>query len=219
MHVRTLPNVDIDYLDAVLLDGAGRMRLLGVASLREYPHDHLLVWAQKRGRYGFPTRELIARLKTLIGSKRVIEIGAGMGDLGFHLGITMTDSYIQTSPEMQLLYHTMGAKPIEPPPDVERLDAAAAVRKYKPEVVLASWVTQLYQPGDEGPPKKIGSSIYGVDEIDILAHCAIYIHVGNTEVHGDKRLLQRPHVELQGEPGLVSRGFDQSKNLIYVWGI
>jgi hypothetical protein len=77
-------------------------------------------------------------------------------------------------------------------------------------------VTQLYQPGDEGPPK-VGSSIYGVDEFDVLEHCKMYICIGNRDVHGDKRILQRPHVELQGEPGLVSRGFDQSKNLIYVW--
>jgi len=221
MRTRELPNVNIDYLDNMLLRN-GRMRLLSVGQFREVPHDHLLVWAQKRGRYGFPTRELIEFLRATLGRRRVIEIGAGMGDLGAHVEMTMTDSHMQTRPDIAQLYMAMGAAAIAPPSDVEKLTAYDAVRKYKPQVVVASWVTQLYQPGDEGhgenlrPAKKIGSSVYGVDEFDILKNCETYIHIGNRDVHGDKRLLNLPHAEIEAD-FLVSRGFDQSKNVIYIW--
>lgn len=215
MNLRTLPNVDITYLDEVLLDAAGRMNLLSLADLKRFPHEHLLVWAQKRGRYNLPTRELVAFLRELIGERSAIEIGAGMGDLGLRLGIPMTDSHVQTNPDMVLLYTTLGCLPIQPPPDVEKLDAAAAVRQHRPNAVVASWVTQLFQEGDQNPPK-VGSSVHGVDEFDLFEHCRMYIHVGNRDVHHQKRLLRIPHREVEA-PFAVSRGFDQSKNVIYIW--
>ncbi len=119
-HTRVLPNVNIEYLDAIFLDKTGRMKLLDAATICQYPYVHLWLWMQRRGRYGLPTRELVDFLKEKIAGRRVIEIGAGMGDLGFHLGVTMTDSHIQTLPEMRMLYKLQGAEPIAPPSDVEK---------------------------------------------------------------------------------------------------
>ncbi len=81
------------------------------------------------------------------------------------------------------------------------------MRKYKPDVVVGCWVTQLYQPGDEGPPKKIGSSVYGIDEFDLLDHCQTYLFAGNRLVHGDKRILKREHEEHELP----------AQNVVYVW--
>jgi hypothetical protein len=41
------------------------------------------------------TVELVAWLHDRIAGRKAIEIGAGMGDLGYHLGIPQTDSYAQ----------------------------------------------------------------------------------------------------------------------------
>ena len=214
--VKLIPEVaDVRYLDDVLLEGR-RMRLLPAAAYREYPHDHLLAWLQARGRYGVPTVELVEFLRGLIGDRKAIEIGSGMGDLGWHLGIPMTDSHVQMRPEYMALYSTMDCQPIVPPAYVERADAFAAIKRYKPDVVVALWVTQLYRPGDEKPPK-VGSCVDGVDEMKLIKRTA-YIFVGNKKVHGDKRILQKPHREYQPE-GLVSRGHDQSLNVVWTWGL
>lgn len=212
----SLPKVDIGPLDALLLDDQGHGRAPRAVDLLAFPPERIQVWAHLRARYGIPTAELLVCLRTILGARRAIEIGAGMGDLGRLLGIPRTDSYSQTSPELRALYAGMGQPVIEPPSDVERLDALAAIAKHKPEVVVASWVTQLYLPGDEKPPK-IGSSVLGVDELTLLREVTTYVFVGNREVHGDKRALRKPHAEYQGDV-LVSRAFTPRENVLYVWG-
>ena len=138
-----------------------------------------------------------------------------MGDLGACLGIPMTDSYCQTTPEMRLYYASLGQPIISPPSTVEKLDAVTAVEKYKPPVVVASWVTQLFRDGDS--EAQIGSSVVGADEEWIVDHCETYIFVGNEEVHKHKRILKRDHREFKSW-AWMSRAFDPSKNVIWVWG-
>jgi hypothetical protein len=91
-----------------------------------------------------------------------------------------------------------------------------AIKKYRPKVVVAAWVTQLYQDGDT--PKKIGSSIHGVDEAWVLDNVETYIFVGNEHVHKDKRILSRPYREIRNPHYVVSRAFDQTQNVIWIWG-
>jgi hypothetical protein len=209
-----IPIVDTEYIDRFLLNCKRQYNVPGARSLKAFEHSHLQVWCHRRARYNLPTTELVEAVKGLIDSRSAIEIGAGMGDFGRALGIPMTDSHQQTLPEMQLYYAVAGQPAIHPPSDVEKLDAVGAVTKYKPRVVVASWVTQLYQDGDA--PRKIGSSIYGVDEHWVLDHCETYIFVGNTGVHKDKRILTRPHQETRPYY-LVSRGRDQAANVLWVW--
>ena len=176
------------------------------------------IWAQKNARYVFPTTELVAWLKGFIARRKAIEVGAGMGDLGKAVGIQMTDSHVQTSPELRLYYQMSQCAITEPPADVEKIDAVMAVEKYNPDVVVAGFLTQRFEPGDDGTPK-VNSSVYGPNEFEILAHPSVqaYVHVGNIGPHGDKRILKLPHKTLYF-PWLVTRAFDQSKNVIYVWG-
>jgi hypothetical protein len=215
MQAKVLDPVDTTYLDRMLLDAKGKYRVPLAEELQRENHKHLQAWCHTRARYNLPTQELVEFVKGLIRGRSAIEIGSGMGDFGGHLGVPMTDSYQQTTPESQLYMALCGQPPIHPPPEVEQLNARQAIEKYKPKVVVAAWVTQLYQDGDT--PKKIGSSIHGVDEGWLLDNVETYIFVGNERVHKDKRILSRPHREMRPS-FVVSRAFDQTQNVIWIWG-
>lgn len=78
--------------------------------------------------------------------------------------------------------------PVRYGPNVQRFAADAAVRHFRPEVVIAAWVTHRYDPKRH----HAGGNEIGVDEIDILAHCQHYILIGNTHVHRHKEIWRRP---------------------------
>lgn len=208
---------DLKAMDRDLLEPvSGRVRLMLASEWRKIPLDQLRAWCHHRARYGIPTIELVDFLKGYVVPKRTIEVGAGMGDLGFHLGIRMTDSFAQV--RNPLVKNFMGAfkqPPTEPPSDVRELDALKAVHKYQPTVVIASWLTQKYVQGDG--EARIGSSVYGPDEVSLVNGCQTYVHIGNYSVHGDKRALLLPHTEIAGD-WLVSRAANQKGNFIAVWG-
>jgi hypothetical protein len=211
MRSRLLPSIDLDDYDRELLLENGHLRLMPAAELLAYGLDALLAWAVHRARYQLVTTELIDWLRERIAGRRAIEVGAGHGDLGYHLGIPMTDSYAQCAPEVALQILTMGQQPTRPPPSVEELDAVVAVMKYEPQVVVASWLTQRWHHGErEG-------FVLGPEEDRIVKNVESYIHVGNVDVHGSKRILARPHESIHA-PWLVSRGIDPAMNVIYVWG-
>jgi hypothetical protein len=96
-----------------------------------YRQEHLMLWCVKSARYTIPTIELIDFLKARIGNRKAIEIGSGNNDLGWYLGIPQTDSYIQQTEAMKTLYSALGQVPTSPKPDVEKLDAIAAIKKYQ----------------------------------------------------------------------------------------
>lgn len=202
---------DVAYLDRLLLNEDGRMQLLPAQFYRDLPRDHLRAWAAINARYGIPTLELVNWLKVAIGPRKAIEIGAGCGDLGYHLGIPMTDSYQQvTNPLTVAYYALMGQTPTRPPADVVKEDAEAAVLARKPDVVVASWVTERFLDGSsEG-------NIHGPVEENIVANCQTYIFIGNEGVHGQKRILSLPHSTFKF-PWLVSRSANQTSNVIYTW--
>jgi hypothetical protein len=207
---------DPALLDALLLDADERLRLLPASELGKIPQPSLSYWCQIRGRYHIPSIETVEWVKEKIGGRTAIEIGAGAGDFGRLLGIPMTDSYVQVeSPDILLYYAALGLPPTKPPADVERLEALAAIQKYEPEVVVAAWVTQLYRKGDEGPPH-IGSSLYGVNELELRNQVHTYIHVGHVNAHHQKRLLRFKHKEYR-LPFVFSRGWDSTGNVVYVW--
>lgn len=215
MELTAVKKFDLAPYDDLLLDSNGRLKLLPVAELRKFPRGELGYWSQVRGRYTLPTVELVAWLKEKIDGRSALEIGAGAGDLGYHLGIRMTDSYVQvTSPDMLLYYELLGVPPTVPHPDVERLEALEAVRKYKPEVVIGAWITQLYRKGDEGPPL-IGSSIYGVDELTLRLEVESYICISHKKVHKEKRILRFKHHEYR--PPFISRQQDPTGDVVWVW--
>lgn len=206
--------IDVSYLDERWLDENGRIRLLPAEEFRSVPLDHLRIWCHKHARYGIPTLELVEWLREQIDDQMAIEVGAGCGDLGYHLGIIRTDSYIQTDPKVRSYFFSLGQVPVTPPPDVIRMDAERAVRKYKPDVVIASWLTRRFVPGRDRQGVSQAFA-YGAREEEIV-RAATYIHIGNRNVHGEKNILSLPHEEYQFD-WLVSRARDQSQNVIWVW--
>ncbi len=91
----------------------------------------LMPLVQPRGIYCFYTRDLVEELATTIGQRNCLEIGAGDGTLTRFLkargvSVTATDSHGWSN---SVTY----------PDWVVKLDACAALRKYRPEVVICSW--------------------------------------------------------------------------------
>lgn len=213
MQGQVVPNENVDYIDEILL-ADGKLQVVPAFALERLPKYHLAIWGNKRGVYCFPTTELISWLHEKIGGRSAIEICSGTGVIGRALGIVSTDSYIQTTPDMMNLYAMYGQQPIFPPEDVRKFEANEAVDYYKPKVVLGSFITQKYQPGDE--EAKIGSSVYGVDELALIPKIETYIAIGNTNTHGSKRALSLPHERFHF-PWIYTRSLSPEHNEIVIW--
>lgn len=200
-------------LSSDLLDANGDLRVVPASFYAGTTVAERGLFGHRHALYGFITEELVAFLRLAIGSSRAIEIGAGTGDLGRVLGIPATDSWLQARPDIAALYSQTGQPAVRYGAHVHQLDAAAAVRQFQPELVLASWVTHKYDPARH----QAGGNMYGVDEEDILAHCRTYLFLGNEEVHKAKSLWRRPHKILFPD-WLYSRATNGSRNFIALWG-
>lgn len=210
-HIHVIDTKNIPDLSEKLLLPNGKLKLKIAGDLLAYPFEHLRVFCHQNARYGLPTRELINFLNEIIDGRTAIEIGAGHGDLGYHLQIPMTDSYQQTRPEIIEAYRKMRQPIIKYPSDIEQLEAIEAIYKYKPKVVIGSWIT-TYAPAET----TFSSNPYGIKEDKILNLVETLIIVGNADTHGNKPILKLPHEEIY-KPWIVSRAKDQSKNRIYIW--
>ena len=202
----------VQELDTLLLDSDGRIKLLPFEFYETLDRRKIRIWATYHARYGIPTVELIQWLRVEIFDRAAIELGAGNGDLGHHLGILATDSYSQANPATKAKLLSMGQPPTAPREEVKRFDAESAIRRYQPKVAIASWLTQKLRHDD----MDAGGTEGGADEDFIISRCA-YIHIGHEEVHGTKRALKHKHRKLN-PPWLVSRREDWGRNVIYVWG-
>ena len=206
---------DVNYLDGQLLDSStGRIKLLPASVYKAIDPIHLVAWGNLRARYVFPTTELIDWLRSMIGNRKAIEIGSGNGDLGYHLGIPMTDNYCQQTPFVQMLYALQRQVPTNPSPDVERLDAVDAIIKHRPHVVVGGYITQRAYLDD--PVDGKSGNMFGPEEAVILERADIYIHIGNETTHGNKRIMIHPHETFQFD-WLVTRSMYPDQNVIYVW--
>jgi hypothetical protein len=211
MNILTVPITpeDVKYLDDLLLDKAtGRIRLLPASVYKNIDPVHLPVWGVLKARYSFPTVELVDWLRETIRSRRALEIGSGNGDLAYHLGIRPTDNYCQQFPDVELYFRLIGQVPTRPTGDVEKIDALSAIKKYNPEVVVGSYITEQWKGGTSG-------NMYGPKESDIL-NFADYIHIGNESTHANKTLITLPHQSFHFD-WLFTKSFDASKNVIWIW--
>jgi len=196
-----------------LLDENGTLRLLPAAYYDAIPRDSLRYWCHEHGRYGLPTVELVEWIQAELGSRTAIEIGSGCGDLAFHLRIPATDSRIQEDPTVAAYYRAIGQPTCRYPSWVEQYEAHLAVAHYRPDVVVASWVTQWVDPQI---PTQVEGSMFGVHEGLILAVAKQYILLGNLAVHGQKKIMERPHREL-ALPFLRSRAKYPELDRLFVW--
>jgi hypothetical protein len=222
IFVKELGNVNIEAIqlsneqdcNLPLLESNGKLKLLSAKDYHDYNRILLLTWCHLNARYGLPTRELIDFLKIFIADKTAIEIGAGHGDLGYHLNIPCTDSKLQSRPEIALFYKMLKQPVIQYPDDVEELEALEAINKYKPQVVIASWVTEYIAPDETPPPQ--GGSVHGVNEEQLLDMVDYYILIGNLSVHGDKKIMKRRHTAYK--PSFIcSRASNPDDDRIFVW--
>lgn len=164
------------------------------------------------GLYCLPTLELIQWLQARIAGRSAIEIGAGNGVIAHALGIIATDSKMQDDPKVAAVYESMGQPTVRYGAHVKRLEAKDAIAQYKPQVVIASWVTHLYKRDRH----EHGGNMYGVNEEALLARCEEYIFIGNTEVHKGKSIWNLPH-EIFYPEWLYSRTVNGSPNFIAVF--
>lgn len=207
MRVIERPSPDeLFRLAGVMFDPQG-YRVPVAAELARFSPNVMAVWCKTQGLYTVATQELIDWLRREIGGRKAIEIGAGHGVVGLALGIPQTDADVLGKHEHVRDYYRKLGERVTPLPDrVERIDAIAAVEKYKPEVVVGCWITQL----------GMQSSPYGVDEERLLGMVGSYIMVGNRASHAAKKIMAKRHNEHLAS-WLVSRSMCPTDNYICVW--
>lgn len=207
-----LKKVDITYLEEMLIAEDRTLNVLPYREFKDIPQSDISQFCVQHGYYLIPTVELVEFIKTEIGPNPTIEIGSGSGTLCKALGIIGTDNYMQTWPEIKSYYEFANQTPIHYGTDVQRISARDAIRKYRPEVVVAAWVTHRYNPKmhwREG-------NVYGIDENGLINKVRKYIHIGNDKTHSKKPALRLPHAAIHKE-WIVSRAMNPEGNVIYVW--
>lgn len=196
----------------ILLDTRGRLRVVEATTLAATTPTERMMFGVRHGVNSFPTTELCAFLRQQIGGRSAIEIGAGHGVLGKALGIPATDNRQQEDPAMAAHYARLGQPTVRYGDHLEKLDATSALAKYKPEVVIACWVTHRFNPSQPDA----GGSVTGVDEVEVIRGCMEYIFVGNAHVHRHKPIWALPH-QKRTPPWLYSRAVNGSADFVATW--
>lgn len=212
MEAYSLDPNRIRDISPLLLDDKKRLRVVPSAVFERTTPEERLLFGVRHGLYSFPTEELCAYLLERIQGRSAIEIGAGHGVLSGALSIRATDNRQQEQPELGQRYQEMGQPTVPYGANVERLDAVAAVKKYKPSVVISCWVTHRFDP--DRP--HAGGNPTGVDEAAIIDLCDEYISVGNEHVHAPKPIWALPHEKLN-PPWIYSRAVNGSKDYVAIW--
>lgn len=215
MHFHVLPNdaINNDPGTHGALSPKGQLQVMPAAFYEQFTQEEISAFAVRNGFYLLPTLELVNWLQEMLGGADVLEIGAGNGVLAAALGARATDNYMQTWPDIVSHYAMLRQATVQYGPNVENIDAHDAIEKYRPEVVLACWVTHRYQAEEHHR----GGNMFGVDEGRVLSGCRTYLHVGNARTHAQKPLLTQAHRNYR-PAGLVSRSMSPGDNVVWVWG-
>ena len=177
MTTRILQNMDFSDIEKQTGALSGIIKPIPAADVTRYGADKVRLFLHKYALYTMPTTELIDHLAGIIAGRTAIEIGAGMGVIGRSLKIPLTDNKMQEWPEVKAQYQMMGQPTIQYPCDVEKLDALAAVKKYRPQVVIGSYITHLWKPGMSH------GNQYGVDTLKLIKSVDEYYMIGNLQTH------------------------------------
>lgn len=179
-----------------------------------YPPEAWALACGNRGVYQLITNETLCFIQHLVKGSRAIEVCAGIGTIGRSLKIPTTDRMVNKIWEANLYYKAHDNfynKPIEYPKDIEQITAHQAIKKYDPQWIIASWVTQKLIPGP-----KIGQ-MYGPMEEEFIDG-RNYIHLGSGQnlVHQKKRINKKSHWVIEAD-WIVARDSHKSQSQIRIW--
>lgn len=204
--------LDTSAVRQTVLDQDGRIKELPAVEWLQFPWEELRMFMHEYPVYVLPTTELLDVLEDLTDGLKTIEIGAGSGSIGRHLGIKMTDSHLQQDNAMvKKLYELTGQPVIHYPPDVIKADALTAYRRFKPECILGCYVTHRWREGMQN------GNMYGVDFERLLPLIRRLVLVGNKHVHWKNPIMSLKHREIDLHGALITRNEDRSADRIYVW--
>lgn len=195
-----------------VIDEEGLPRVMPAGYYAETSAQERAWLGLRHGLYGLPTEELCDWMTEHIAGRKAIEVGAGNGRMAERLGIPATDLCLQDDPEIKAYFDATGQPRTQYGPNVERLEALAAVRKYRPAVVIGSWITHRYNPRRHG----LGGNQYGPKMDAILERCDEYVLIGNTRTHAQNPLWRREH-ELLHFPWIYSRSVTDTPDFIAIW--
>ena len=199
-------------LSPMALDERGALKVLPTSFWETTTPRERALFGHRHGFYLLPTVELVEHLHELIGGRSAIEIGSGNGVLAQALGIPATDNCMQRRSHYRRIYEATGQPTVTYGRNVTPLSAADAVRRHKPDVVVAAWVTHRYRQDRHWA----GGNEIGVDEEDVIAHCSTYVVIGNEHVHRTKSIWDLPHT-ITYPPFVVSRAANGSRDFIAVF--
>jgi hypothetical protein len=194
------------------LDSSGGLKVVDASEYAGTTKEERALFGVRNAFYGLLTKELVNFVAEFIAGRAAIEIGAGHGGFAKALGIRATDSRQQERPEIAAYYRTLKQATIKYGANVEQLDALSAVAKYRPKVVVGSWVTHKYDPARH----HAGGNEDGVTEEKILEACDAYLFVGNDRVHAGKSIWTRTHTRIT-PPWVYSRAANGSPDFIAIW--
>ena len=225
-----------------LLGPGGRIYPIPYSYIRNDTLDTLNLVMQGMGLYTFPTLELCEWLESQIDDNPeynphpAIEICAGTGWIGRHLGIPMSDIKNMENQTVQGIMMQSFSVPTIYGDDVETLEASEAVRKYQPDIVIGSYVTskQLVDKIDRKKSKTIGVKLpyggvlkqnlmdlarkeiqVGVDVKGIFSRVYKVILICNMRTHKNESYIALPH-KSYSFPWLVTRGdISQARILVF----
>jgi hypothetical protein len=215
MTIFTLnPNTDIRCLEENLWKN-DELQVLPYSFFIEnnITQNQISMFCLRYGLYNLPTTELCEWIRGKVGGRSAIEVGAGNGALGRYLKILSTDSFLQSDSTIGQYYAMIKQLPVRYGKNVEKISANDAVEKYKPQVVIAAWLTQVFKPEEEWR----GGSVFGTNEGRIIDSAQMYIHIGHLNTHGNKRVLDKGHT-VERYPWVLSRSLDAGNNAIFIWG-
>lgn len=222
VFITDIDNKKVDFFNRQLIDSQGYPIAIEANRLQEMIDRkglyNFIAFCQRNAIYLYPTQEIILWLYVLLYDYSLVnclEVGSGDNGLFRFLGIRGTDNYMQTRPEIKIQYSALGQKTtcsMSPAVSgVEKIEALAAIEKYKPKVVIGSWVTPKW---DESV--KMGN-YWGVDYEALLSKVEKYILIGTTNTHGPHFKETFPPDQTLIIPGLISRTAHPETNRVYIW--
>ena len=220
----------------------GRIYPIPYSHIKNDTLDTLNVIMQALGLYTFPTIELCEWLSSQIDDNpelephSAVEICAGTGWIGRHLGIPITDVKNMENPIVQGLMFNSLSIPTIYSEDVETLEASDAVKKYNPDIVIGSYVTskQLVNKIDKKKAMTVSMRMpyggvisqnlmdiakkeiqVGVDVQGICRKVYKVILICNMRTHRNESYIKLPH-QTYSFPWLITRGdITQAKILVF----